>query len=210
MSAIYVREELRGEVVLSSICALLVGLAYMVLPDPLHFGPKWLLLAIAVVLLLPLFYSVYVHPLPHRLARYARLTLQYLMAMALVTSIVLLIESLSQESNYKHLLEPAALLWISNILIFAQWYWEIDGGGPLARSRKEGIAVDFQFPQQANGQQWTPGFIDYFFLAFCSSTALSPADTLPLTQRAKLLMMGQATLSLLLIALVISRVVNII
>ena len=132
------------------------------------------------------------------------------LVLALIISLVLLIVDLPHERHAIDLLRPAGVLWISNILIFAQWYWEIDGDGPILRHKHGHKAADFQFPQQADGKAWAPGFVDYLFLAFCSATALSPADTVPLSRRAKLLMMVQASISLLLIALVISRSVNII
>ena len=95
--------------------------------------------------------------------------------------------------------------------MFATWYWEIDGGGPRKRLIAGHQAADFQFPQQIGGNTsgWAPGFIDYLFLAFCSATALSPADTMPLARRAKLLMMGEALISLLILFLLVARAVNI-
>lgn len=206
-----IRAELRGEVALASLCSLLIGVGYLLLPGALHIGPGWLVLVIEAVFLGPLAYSIFVHPMPHHIARYVRFALQALLALALASSVILLIVHLPELSKAKQILVPAALLWISNILLFAQWYWELDGGGPLARTRaRKKFAADFQFPQQVSGQNWSPSFIDYLFLAFCSSTALSPADTMPLTARAKLMMMAQALLSLLLIAMAIARAINII
>jgi uncharacterized membrane protein len=96
-------------------------------------------------------------------------------------------------------------------LVFAIWYWEIDGNGPHARVLAKHQARDFRFPQQEEGNPtgWAPGFVDYVFLAFCSATALSPADTMPLTQRAKLMTMAEAILSLLIIVLLVARSINI-
>ncbi len=211
------RDEIRGEVILASACAILVGIAYAQLPQHIIVGPNWTLLALEACLLAPLAYSVFWHPLPHHIARYIRIALQILLALALVISIILLVTSLPKVPQASRLLQPAGILWVSNILIFAQWYWELDGNGPIARRRALNQAHDFQFPQQATPQpqenradMWQPGFIDYLFLAFCSSTALSPADTLPLTQRAKLLMMFQAIVSLLLLVMVVARAINII
>src|SRR5262249_53771940 len=107
------------------------------------------------------------------------------------------------------LLQAGALLWISNILVFAVWYWEIDGDGPVHRHQRGHPVVDFMFPQQATGRPFGPGFVDYLFLAFCFATALSPADTSPLTHRAKLLMMAEAVLSISVTVLVVARSVNI-
>ena len=109
------------------------------------------------------------------------------------------------------LLRSAALLWITNILVFALWYWEFDGGGPHKRHKSGHQAADFMFPQQADGNKtgWVPEFVDYLFVAFTGATALSPADTLPLSRPAKLLMVTEAMLSLIIIVLLAARAVNI-
>jgi uncharacterized membrane protein len=96
-----------------------------------------------------------------------------------------------------------------NILVFALWYWDTDGGGPRKRHETGHRAADLMFPQQANGESWTPQFFDYLFLAFTAATAFSPTDTYPLTTKAKLLMMIQSILSLIIVALLVSRVANI-
>lgn len=205
--AIYV--EVRPQLLLSTLAALLVGAANALLPDALTIGPSWLLLAITCVTVVPLFYAILFHPLPHRLVQTIRLGLQVVLTLALLGSITLLIAQLPQLKVGGELLRSGGLLWASNILIFALWYWEIDGNGPVGRHLRGHPALDFQFPQQAGGQSWAPGFFDYLFLAFCSATALSPADTMPLTQRAKVLMMLQAVISLTLLALLIARSINI-
>ncbi len=107
---------------------------------------------------------------------------------------------------------PAALLWVINVATFAVWYWEIDGGGPAQRRRQEHRSEDFLFPQMNLGDKsardWSPGFLDYLFLAFNTSTAFSPTDTAVLSRRAKVLMMVQALLSLLILAVLVSRAIN--
>jgi len=102
-------------------------------------------------------------------------------------------------------------IWAMNVLVFGVWYWETDGGGPATRHRNGHRAVDFQFPQQMGGDpgRWKPGFVDYVFLAFCSATALSPADTMPLTRQAKLLMMAEALISMTVLVVLVGRSVNI-
>jgi hypothetical protein len=205
--AIYI--EVRPQLLLGTLAALLVGVANTLLPDALTVGPRWLLLAITGVIVVPLFYAVLFRPLPYRLVRIIRFGLQVVLTVALLGSISLLIAQLPQLKVGGELLRSGGLLWASNVIIFALWYWEIDGNGPVGRHLRGHPALDFQFPQQAGGQSWAPGFIDYLFLAFCSATALSPADTMPLTQRAKLLMMLEAVISLTLLALLIARSVNI-
>jgi hypothetical protein len=117
------------------------------------------------------------------------------------------------------LLRSAGALWICNILVFACWYWRLDAGGPhqrsLHRSHTDGA---FLFPQmlldpdlrkEMGEDQWNPGFVDYLFLAFNTSTAFSPTDVPVLSRWAKMLMMVQASISLATIALLAARAVNI-
>ena len=134
-----------------------------------------------------------------------------IVTLALAISILLLIISLPTNKHATDLLGSAAVLWSVNVLVFALWYWEIDGGGPWQRHQAGHQAADFMFPQQANGNDgsWAPHFLDYLFLAFTGSTALSPADTFPLTRPAKTLMMIEAMLSLTIIVLLAARAVNI-
>ncbi len=238
--------EIRPQLALASVSALLVGVAYLLRPDTRTVGPNWLVLAVEAVALLPLTAAAYFRPyaIPVTLARGIRTGLQVALTLALLSSIALLVDALPTFQHGRELLRPAALLWMSNILIFADWYWELDGGGPAQRHRRGHQAGDFLFPQytmqgrsqpassassassspsalprppkargraeeRAGRRHWMPGFVDYAFLAFCFATALSPADTAPLTPRAKLLMMAEALLSLVIATLLIARFINI-
>jgi uncharacterized membrane protein len=120
--------------------------------------------------------------------------------------------SLGGRMSAPALLRDAALLWVINVVTFTVWYWEIDGGGPAQRRREEHHSEDFLFPQMNLGDKftrdWSPGFLDYLFLAFNTSTAFSPTDTAFLSRRAKVLMMVQALLSLLILAVLVSRAIN--
>jgi hypothetical protein len=111
------------------------------------------------------------------------------------------------------LLVDAIRIWAINVILFALWYWSVDRGGPSVRTLRHSLVVDFLFPQMTLGRHgaapFSPGFVDYLFLSFTNSTAFSPTDTVPLTPRAKLLMMVQAASSLLTVALVAARAVNI-
>jgi hypothetical protein len=110
------------------------------------------------------------------------------------------------------LLRNAALIWIVNILTFSLWYWEIDDGGPAKRHFAGYRCTDFVFPQstidQVTQNSWLPHYVDYLFLAFNTSTAFSPTDTLVLSMRAKLLMMAQALISLIVLAIIAARAIN--
>jgi len=188
-----------------------IGLLYMALPERLTYGPSWLLLAIEVVLLLPLMFSwVTGRTLPHITIRILTFTILAVVTLGLTGSVALLIITLPH-AKASGLLRDAGLLWCTNILVFAFWYWEIDGGGPHMRLHSGHQAADFMFPQQADGNKtgWAPEFVDYLFVAFTGATALSPTDTYPLTRLAKLLMMIEAILSLIVIVLLAARAVNI-
>jgi uncharacterized membrane protein len=132
---------------------------------------------------------------------------------------VLLITALSaRHGTPQQLLLSAASLWITNILVFALWYWRVDAGGPHQRDRRAQHAEgSFLFPQttmtpealkQAGQENWSPEFVDYLFLAVNTSTAFSPTDVPVLDRWAKLLMMIQSILSLLIIVILATRAVN--
>lgn len=192
--------------------SLTLGLLYLFLPDKLTIGPKWLLLILEVVLLLPLVLSRATrHTLSHRTIRILSLIVQGIVTAALAGSVFRLIYTLPENNDPKQLLISAGLLWSFNVIVFALWYWEIDGGGPMKRHLAGHQAADFMFPQQVNGNDgsWAPHFVDYVFLAFTGATALSPADTYPLTRVAKALMMIEAVLALVIIVLLAGRAINI-
>jgi hypothetical protein len=211
------REEDDLQLLVGGIGALLPGMLYLVLPERfIAVGPPWLLLAIEAVLVAPPVVARVVlnRPLPYTLTRGMALVLLVVVTAALISSVGLLVNTLSNHHlSGSSLLRTGALLWGVNVFTFALWYWEIDSGGPLRRlsMRATPAMPDFLFPQQLRPatQNWKPGFVDYVFLAFCFSTALSPADTMPLTRRAKGLMIAQAVLSLLVLVILVGRSVNI-
>jgi hypothetical protein len=100
----------------------------------------------------------------------------------------------------------------SNVLIFSVWYWIIDPPG-VEEDPRDHEAWDFLFPQRGGElphyENWVPHYTDYLFVAFTTSIAFSPTDTLPLTRRAKVLMMLQAGVSLVTITAIASSVINI-
>ncbi len=130
----------------------------------------------------------------------------------LVLSVGLLIKILPEHKESPiELLRSAASLWITNVLVFASWYWRLDAGGPYQRymrgHHKEGA---FLFPQMLmKHTNWTPHFVDYLFLAFNTSTAFSPTDTYALSRWSKTLMMAQSLISLTVTVLLVARAVNI-
>jgi len=203
----------REELIVSTVGLLAIGGLYFVVSDAIRVGPPWLLLVLEGILIAPV---VIAHlfmrkPLPHRLTRTLGLALFALLIVALIVSLVRFIGVLPNYSRGPYLLLDGAILWIINILVFATGYWELDGGGARMRHVRPGQRQDFLFPQQSFNPplRWKPGYIDYLFLAFCFSTAFSPADSVPLTHRAKLLVMAQATISLVIAAVIVSRAINI-
>lgn len=191
---------------------MLIGVLFIVLPARITFGPSWLLLVLEALLLTPSLATALVarRHLPFRIARGLAVTLTILVTGDLILSVGAMVRNLPTLRGAP-LLETGATLYSINVLVFAAWYWEIDHGGPIKRMISKRVAVDFQFPQHASGnpQRWLPGFIDYLFLAFCTSTALSPADTMPLTWRAKLLMMMQSIIALIVLAIIVGRSINV-
>ncbi|GIE86052.1 DUF1345 domain-containing protein [Actinoplanes regularis] len=111
------------------------------------------------------------------------------------------------------LLTIGGAVWLTNIIVFALWYWEFDRGGPAARAHATYPNPDFQFAQMAAAdgtyRDGEPSFVDYLYLSFTNAAAFSPTDTLPMTPWAKLLMLTQSCVSLATVALVIARAVNI-
>jgi len=191
-----------------------VGGINLSLPHTLVVGPRWLLLALVVALLVP---TVVLHRAGlHRLDRILGYIISILVTLALAASLVLLIVTLPSKSETPaSLLESAAALWVTNILVFAIWYWRLDAGGPHRRERRgRHTAGAFFFPQMMDGapiehpEDWSPRFIDYVFLAFNTSTAFSPTDTAVLSRWAKGLSMLQAVISLLIVAILASRAVG--
>ncbi len=194
---------------------------FLVLPQELSFGPRWLPAVIVSVLLVPTFIArLQGH---HNLNRVLGLTVAGIETFFLIASLIKLIYSLLHPHHGmaeapERLLLSAGALWFTNVLVFALWYWHLDAGGPHQRDRATRYAPDsFLFPQMTMSDQklaesgmadWSPGFMDYLFLAFNTSTALSPADTAVLSRWAKLLMMIQATISLTVIAVLAARAIN--
>jgi uncharacterized membrane protein len=155
----------------------------------------------------------------HRLDRMLGFALTTILTLAMMASVGFLIGLLpAHTESPAELLRSAALLWLTNVLVFALWYWRLDAGGPHARDERDAHTNGaFLFPQmtmlrrveQATGQQrWSPHFVDYLFLAFNTSTAFSPTDTPVLTRWAKVLMMVQSLISLSVLAVVAARAVN--
>jgi hypothetical protein len=200
------------------IAVMAVGGLYLALPASLTFGPRWLFPSLVLALLIPTVIS-------HQTGRYQLnvifgLIVNAVLTLGLIISLSLLVAALpAHKEEPGELLLSAASLWSTNILVFALWYWRLDAGGPYERDKTPGHSEGaFLFPQMTMSEEtlakvgqlgWSPNFLDYLFLAFNTSTAFSPTDTPVLTRWAKILVMLQSLLSLMIIALLAGRAVNI-
>lgn len=192
-----------------------IGL-YVALPQKLTLGPTWLMPSLEGLLFIGLIVAM-----PNPAMRYSprrrqlALALISLVSVANLASLYLLVHFLLKggKAGGHALILSGVVLWVTNVLIFALWYWELDRGGPVARVLDEHAEPDFLFPQMSEPRwapkDWTPGFVDYLYVSFTNASAFSPTDTMPLTQMAKLLMTVQALASLLTVGLVVARAVNI-
>jgi uncharacterized membrane protein len=200
------------------IAVLAVGGLYTALPEALTFGPRWLIPSIMIGLLIPTIISHRTGK--HRLNAIFGFAVSGILTLGLILSLTLLVKALPEhKESPESLLLSAASLWVTNILVFALWYWRLDAGGPHQRDKRPGHSEGaFLFPQmtmnqdalrEAGQENWSPNFVDYLFLAFNTNTAFSPTDVPVLARWAKLLMMLQSMLSLLIIALLAARAVNI-
>jgi hypothetical protein len=117
-------------------------------------------------------------------------------------------------NNAFSLLSSSVAIWVANVLTFSLLYWQIDQGGPYARASASKVKPDWVFPQPAKPEDlppdWRPVFLDYLYLGYNTATAFSPTDAMPLTRRAKMLMMIESTISLLTMVIVLSRAINMI
>jgi len=119
----------------------------------------------------------------------------------------------TEGENAGPLLVTGAAIWLTNVIVFALWYWEFDRGGPVARANATRTYPDFQFVQMTSPQlappSWEPAFGDYAYLSFTNAAAFSPTDVMPLTRWAKMAMTVQSAVSIVTVALVVARAVNI-
>lgn len=203
-----------------ALVAILVAMGlYVTLPGHLYYGPVWLLPAVEGALIGALLTSRRMD----RLTRWQRsLAIGLIAAMNLanVGSLLLLVHGLLHSSlidghkiTAQHLVVWAAQVWLTNVIVFALWYWELDRGGPVARCERHHREPDLLFPQMVNPDAapagWTPSFFDYVYTSFTNAAAFSPTDTMPLSEWAKALFMIQSSASLVTAVLVVARIANI-
>ena len=197
---------------------LAVGAIYLALPRNLIIGPIWFLPTLIVVLLVPTVVS-------HRVGKYSLnrtlgMLINAITTVALIASVILLVRALpGHRESPLQLLRSGGLLWLTNVIVFALWYWRLDGGGPTLRQKQRRFgSTSFLFPQMQIPHDerpefacahWRPRFIDYLFVAFTQSSTFGPTDAPLLARWAKILAMIQILVSLVIVILLISRAVGV-
>jgi len=200
------------------LAVLAIGAIYLALPRNLVLGPIWLLPTLIVILLVPTVLS-------HRLGRYSLnrtlgMIINGITTLALIGSVILLVRTLpTHRSSPLQLLRSGGLLWLTNVIVFALWYWRLDGGGPTVRHKEKKFgSTSFLFPQMQIPQEeraqfacarWRPRFVDYLFVAFTQSSTFGPTDSPLLARWAKVLAMTQILISLTIVVLLISRAIGV-
>jgi hypothetical protein len=208
------KPEPRGQAIAAvlAICAI-----YLALPRHLVVGPTWLLPTVIVVLLVP---TVVSHRMGRQsLNRVLGMIINGIITLALIGSVTLLVRLLpTHRESPMQLLRSGGLLWLTNVIVFALWYWRLDGGGPTRRHKEKKFgSKSFVFPQMQIPHdersefacaRWRPHFIDYLFVAFTQSSTFGPTDAPLLARWAKILTMIQIFISLSIVVLLISGAVG--
>jgi uncharacterized membrane protein len=188
----------------------------VVLPERLTVGPSWLIPSLEGALLIGLFFATPKmlegeHPRRRRVA----LALTAIVTAANIYSLAALTHFLLHHKveNGRELIGSGVLIWLTNVLIFGLWYWELDRGGPGRRAAGRDGPPDFLYPQMNDDRveplDWRPTFFDYLYVALTNAAAFSPTDTMPLSVAAKSVMGAQSLVSIVTIGLIVSRAVNI-
>jgi hypothetical protein len=208
--------ESRGPVALA-ILAVIVLLA--ILPARISLLPFWLPYAVGFAVLAPIAAAGLTAAKPRwlRIERAITLFFSGVTGVSTLVNLANLIGAMvhrSAEIDGLQLLASSIAVWVTNVLMFSLLYWQIDRGGPEARVNEASTMPDWLFPQEGAPAEdvprgWQPTFIDYLYLGYSTATAFSTTDAMPLTPRAKLLMMLESAISLMTIVIVASRAINI-
>jgi uncharacterized membrane protein len=198
--------------------AIVVALALQLpLPQTMTFLPIWLLPSLTFALLVALLIANPGRISKHSvLERRVGLVVGFLVSAANALNGVQLVRHILDGTigdNAVELLTTGADIYVTNVIVFALWYWEFDRGGPGLRAMGAREYPDFLFPQMASPElapkDWEPWYVDYLYLSFTNATAFSPTDVLPMRPWAKLAMMAQSIVSLVVVVLVVARAVNV-
>jgi hypothetical protein len=188
------------------------------LPARIRLLPYWFPYLIGSGLLLPIA-GVSLSRADARWLRVERLTTlvfsAVVEAVTLTTLLYLVLEMLHRPADFsgRQLLTTSIGAWTTNVLVFSLVYWQMDRGSPEARANDAGVRPDWLFPQTGVPEEapldWRPTYIDYVFLSFSTATAFCTTDVMPMTSRAKMLMMFESAISLATLVVVASRAINI-
>jgi uncharacterized membrane protein len=217
--------EHRWPAVIATLIALVL---YALLPSTVTIGVRYGVVAVCVALLIPLIiYNPHRYTRESKWSRRAEIAIATLLLVAnLFAFAEVVVLLLHKSQNGSTLLLAAVQVWMTNVIVFALLYWEMDRGGPVSRvtvARTKLPAADFRFPQDEDHDaiaevaagssakiDWVPNFIDYLYFSLSNSMAFSPTDTMPLSHRAKMLMALESFAGFVLLALVIARAVSLI
>jgi hypothetical protein len=190
-----------------------------VLPDHVHVLPAWVV-RLLVISILAVMLAVGFTKGNTLWLKIERAMIIVIAGLYVVNTIVELVDMVGLvtlhpgSANAFSLLSSSVAIWMANVLTFSLLYWQIDRGGPYARTCKLHVRPDWVFPPPPSPEDlppgWRPLFLDYLFLGYNTATAFSPTDAAPLTRRAKMLMMIESTISLLTMVVVLSRAINVI
>ena len=189
-----------------------------VLPHHVQVMPKWFSYVVALAVLVPMvIVTITAANMPW--LRIERAVILFLGAAYVANTAAELADMIGiitlhpPETRAISLLSSSLAIWVTNVLIFSLLYWQIDRGGPFVRASRASTKPDWLFPQETAPEiaspDWQPLFLDYLFLGYNTATAFSPTDILPLTRRAKMLMMLESAISLLTLVIVAARAVNV-
>jgi uncharacterized membrane protein len=209
--------------------AVILGVAlYVALPPKLTIGPVWVAPLAVGLFLVPIIALAPKGVRTNRLIRVLSIISIAALNFFNIVSVVLLINILINSHLKEHaelsaaeLLHYGAQIWMTNIIVFALWFWELDSKGPFYRDQRKSAddfeQPDFLFPQMSLDPSrvrgvppnWKPQFLDYVYVSFTNALAISPTDTMPLTRTAKMLMLVESLISFVTVALILARSVNI-
>jgi len=195
-----------------------VTLLLTMLPDRVRVLPVWALYLPGIALIVPMVAVMLTRGRAQWLRVERVITVVFCIGAGcgMIADLTLLIAEMlrrSGEVSGIQLLTSSVAMWVLNVLTFSLLYWQMDRGGPEARANDASPRPDWLFPQEGAPQDvapgWRPTFVDYLFLGYSTATAFSTTDLMPLTSRAKMLMMLESTISLVTIVAVMSRAINI-
>jgi uncharacterized membrane protein len=202
-----------------AVAVLLTGVLRTFLPPELRLhDARWLFLAMLVVLVVVLIVG---DPgRSDRQATWLRITTTSLIGLITLvnagSSIRLVISIVYSEpftQTARVLLACGGIIWLTNVIAFGLWYWDLDRGAPAARAAGTAIKPAFLFPEMSNPEyvreDWYPTFVDYLHLSFNTAMAFSPTDVSAIKPWAKVMMMSEEAISVVVGVLVVARAVNI-